>query len=322
MTKPDILITGTYPKWDMGPMEESFTLHTIEPGAPSSSLPRDVAEKITGMAMKGHAHVGPDYLDALPNLGMIANYGVGYDTIDVEAASDRGIPVTNTPDVLSGDVADLAAGMLLARARNMVAADAWVRSGNWAAKGDFPLQKRVWGKRVGIVGLGRIGREIADRLAAFKMEISYSSRAAKETPGWTHYTDPAAMAAKVDYLVIALAGGPETAGLVSSKVINALGPDGILLNISRGSTVDEEALLKALETGAIAGAALDVFNNEPDIDQRFLALENVVLQPHQASATQDTREAMGALQRENLAAYYAGKPLITPVNEAGKTFGK
>ena len=303
MTKPDILVIGSYPDWDMEGLREGYTLHD-EPGP-----------GIRAVAMKGHRPLDGALMDSLPDLGLIANFGVGYDAIDVAAATERGIKVTNTPDVLTDDVADLAVGMLIAATRHIPQADAYVRAGRWKAEGEYPLLRKVSGKRAGIVGLGRIGRAIADRLAAFQMPISYYSRAPKETPaGWTHHADPAALAAEVDYLVVALAGGPDTVGLVGREAIEALGPEGMLVNISRGTTVDEAALLDALESGALGSAALDVFASEPDLDSRFLKLANVLLQPHQASATIETRQAMGQLQRDNMAAFFAGKPLLTPVN--------
>lgn len=303
MTKPDILVIGSYPEWDMEGLQAEYTVHD-EP-----------APGIRAVAMKGHRRLNGTFMDSLPDLGLIANFGVGYDAIDVAAATERGIKVTNTPDVLTDDVADLAVGMLIAATRQMPQADAYVRAGRWAAEGEYPLLRKVSGKRAGIVGLGRIGRAIADRLAAFHMPIAYYSRAPKDTPeGWQHYADLAKLAAEVDYLIVALAGGPETAGLVSREVIAALEPDAMLVNISRGTTVDEGALLDALESGALGSAALDVFASEPDIDPRFLKLDNVLLQPHQASATVETRQAMGQLQRDNMAAFFAGKPLLTPVN--------
>ena len=210
-------------------------------------------------------------------------------------------------------MADLAVALLLAESRRMVAADVWTRAGNWP-QGEFPLARKMSGRRIGVLGLGRIGREIADRLAAFKAEIHYFARSEKPTPGWHWHADPVALAAAVDDLVIAVVGGPETAGLVSAEVIAALGPDGILVNISRGSVVDEAALLDALQQGRLRGAGLDVFLNEPRIDPRFLALSNVTLLPHVGSATHETRAAMGALQRQNILALLGDEPLVTPVN--------
>ncbi|MSU88769.1 2-hydroxyacid dehydrogenase [Rhodobacteraceae bacterium 2CG4] len=311
MTKPDVLLIGDYPDWDTEALAAAYTVHR---GAPEA-LGADLATRIRAVAFKGHAPFGAGQMDALPGLGLIANFGVGYDAVDVEAATARGIRVTNTPDVLTDDVADLAVGMLLAATRHMVQADAWVRQRRWATEGTYPLLRKASGKRAGIVGLGRIGRAIADRLAAFDMPISYTSRAPKDVPaGWTHYTDPAEMAAQVDYLVVALAGGPETAGLVTRQALEALGPEGMLVNISRGTTVDEEAMIALLQSRKLGAAALDVFLNEPDPDPRLLELDNVLLQPHQASATVETRQAMGQLQRDNLAAFFADRPLKTPVN--------
>jgi lactate dehydrogenase-like 2-hydroxyacid dehydrogenase len=189
-----------------------------------------------------------------------------------------------------------------------------VRDGHWATQGDIPLNRKVSCSTVGILGLGRIGRDIADRLAAFKTDIHYHSRSEKDTPGWTYHADPVSLAKAVDFLFVALVGGPETEKYASKEVIAALGPDGVLINISRGSTVDEEALLDALESGALAGAGLDVFVGEPKINPRFLTLDTVVLQPHQGSGTVQTRAAMAKLQRDNVAAHLAGSKLLTPVN--------
>jgi lactate dehydrogenase-like 2-hydroxyacid dehydrogenase len=269
---------------------------------------------IRAVAYKGHKPFGAEAMDLLPQIGVIANYGVGYDAIDVVAAAARDIGVTNTPDVLSDDVADLAVALLIAQSRTMIRGHAHVMSGRWAAEGEIPLNRQVTGSTVGIVGLGRIGREIANRLAAFKMDIHYTSRSEKETPGWTYHGDVVAMAEAVDFLVVALVGGPETKNHVSRAAIEALGPRGVVVNISRGSTIDEGALLDALESGAIAGAGLDVFENEPNIDPRFLALDNVVLQPHQGSGSVQTRRAMAELQLANVAAHLKGDPLLTRVN--------
>ncbi len=283
---------------------------------PSAVPGLDAAQRdaITAVAYKGHHPFGAEEMSLLPNIGVIANYGVGYDAIDVKEASARHIKVTNTPGVLNDDVADLAVAMLIMQCREMEHASAWARSGKWAEQGEYRLNRKVSGGRAGIVGLGRIGREIADRLAAFKMDIHYWSRAEKDTPGWTHHADPVSLASAVDYLIVALVGGPDTEGFVSKEVIAALGPRGVVVNISRGSTIDEAALLEALESGAIAGAALDVFQNEPRIDPRFYALDTVVIQPHQGSGTVETRAAMAKLQRDNVLAFLAKEDLLTPVN--------
>lgn len=309
-----ILAVGPYSDSDAAALARDLDAHSLPGPAALADLPEATRAGIVAVAYKGHHAFGAAEMDLLPGLKLVANYGVGYDAIDTAAATARGVRVTNTPDVLNDDVADLAVGMLLMQVRQLAQAQDWARSGQWAAKGEYPLNRKFSGGRVGILGLGRIGREIANRLAAFKMEVHYHSRAPKQTPGWTFHADPVALAGAVDYLVVALVGGAETRGYVSRSVIGAMGPRSILVNISRGSVVDEGALLDALESGAIGGAALDVFLNEPHIDPRFYALPNVVVQPHQGSGTVETRAAMGQLQRDNISALLAGRPLLTPVN--------
>lgn len=278
------------------------------------ALDAATCEAVKAIAYKGHHAFGGAEMDRFANLGLIANFGVGYDAIDVDAASARGIKVTNTPDVLNDDVADLAVAMWLMQGREMRQAEAWVRDGSWGEKGPVPLNRKVSGGTVGIMGMGRIGRDIADRLAAFKCDIHYHARSEKETPGWTYHADPVDLARAVDFLFVALVGGPATEKYVSKEVIAALGDKGVIINISRGSTIDEEAMLDALESGALAGAGLDVFVGEPHLNPRFQKLDNVVLQPHQGSGTHETRAAMAKLQRDNVAAHLAGDVLLTPVN--------
>jgi lactate dehydrogenase-like 2-hydroxyacid dehydrogenase len=300
--------------------EERARLEAAHPtcfaGSPDDVAALSEASRATvkAIAFKGHNPLNGAVMDLLPNLGIIANYGVGYDAINVEDASARDIKVTNTPDVLNDDVADIAVGMMIAQSRNMVAGDALVRSGKWAAGESLPLNRKMSGSSVGIVGLGRIGRDIADRLAAFKMDIHYHARSEKQTPGWTYHADVVSLASTVDYLVIALVGGKATEKYVSRDAIAALGSRGVIINISRGSTIDEEALIEALANGTIAGAGLDVFNDEPKIDERFYALETAILQPHQGSGTVETRRAMAELQLANVSAHLAGTDLLTPVN--------
>lgn len=308
------LAIGSFTETESAALKSDLGAMVIASPADLASVDEAARRSIKAVAYKGGKPFGATEMDLLPGLGIVANFGVGYDAIDVAAATKRGIKVTNTPDVLNDDVADLAVAMMIMQGREMLQANAWAHSGNWAAKGEYRLNRKVSGSTVGIVGLGRIGREIADRLAAFKMEIHYHSRTEKETPGWTWHADPVSLARAVDYLVVALVGGKATENYISREVIDALGPRGVVVNISRGSTVDEAALLEALESGKIAGAALDVFQNEPKIDPRFYALPNVVIQPHQGSGTVETRAAMAALQRRNIAAFLAGQPLETPVN--------
>lgn len=314
MSKPHVLACGDMPDWDVAYLNEHFAVQPLPADISPTKVPNP--EDVVAIAWKGHGALGVEIMESFPNLRIIANYGVGYDSIDVAAAKARGIKVTNTPDVLTGEVADLAVGMLIAHARQIGMGDRWVRDGHWEERGPMPFTKRVFGKKAGIVGLGRIGIAIARRLAAFEMPISYTSRVPKDVPSeWTRCPDLTEMASDVDYLVVALAGGPDTAKIVNKSVIEALGPEGMLVNISRGSTIDEGALLDALESGKLGSAALDVFENEPEIDPRFLKLKNVLLQPHQASATEETRRAMGRLMADNLRAFYSDEPLLSEVPE-------
>lgn len=309
-----VLAIGNYNSKDRTALVDAFDALVIGSVGEVAGLDEALRRGIKGVAYAGHHAFGGEAMDALPALGIIANYGVGYDAINVGDATARGIKVTNTPDVLNDDVADLAIAMWLMQGREMRAAEARVRSGAWAADGPAPLNRKLSGGTAGIMGMGRIGRDIADRLAAFKMDIHYHARSEKETPGWTYHADPVDLARAVDFMFVALVGGPDTVNYVSREVIAALGPKGVIVNISRGSVIDEGALLDALESGAIAGAGLDVFVAEPHVDPRFLTLENVVLQPHQGSATVQTRAAMAQLQRDNVAAHLAGKDLLTSVN--------
>lgn len=314
MTKPSILSFETYYSWDTAAMEELFDVHQFPVSGNSNDLPLEVRAGIRAFAFKGHSTLGADIIDAFPNLALIANYGAGYDTIDVAYAASKNIKVSNTPDVLTDDVADLAVGMLIAVSRDICGAARWVSTGEWGKSGAYPLQRTVSGKTVGILGMGRIGRAIGDRLQAFKMDIHYSSRSKKDYAGdWVYHEDVEMLAKAVDFLIVAVSAGPDTADIISKDVIKALGSDGILVNISRGITVDENALIEALETGGLRAAALDVYKNEPHIDARLLSLNNVLLQPHQSSGTIETRKKMGELQRENLLAFFADEPLLTPI---------
>lgn len=310
-----IIAIGPYSGTDAKALQTEFDAQHLPDLAAIADLPQDQRSQIAAVAFMGHQPFDGRIMDLLPGLNLIANFGVGYDAIDVAAASQRGIRVTNTPDVLNDDVADLAVAMWIAQARDFELAMQNARSGDWGQGVKLPLARKASGRRVGILGMGRIGREIADRLAAFKCDIHYQSRSRKDTPeSWTYYADPVELARAVDDLVIAVVGGPETEGFVSAAVIGALGPDGVIVNISRGSVIDEEALIAALSSGAIRGAALDVFRGEPQVDPRLMALANLLPLPHIGSATVETRAAMGALQRANLHAVLAGHEPVTPVN--------
>lgn len=252
-------------------------------------------------------------MDRLPGLRAIVNFGVGYDSTDVEEATRRGIAVANTPDVLNDCVADTAVGLVIDVMRRLSAADRFVRRGDWAAGAAYPLTRRVTGARVGILGLGRIGRAVAHRLGPFDVRLSYHSRSPKDDVPWSYAATPVELAAGVDVLVVATSGGPESAGLVDAEVLAALGPDGFLVNVARGSVVDEAALVAALEQGRIAGAGLDVFADEPHVPQSLLGRDDVVLLPHLASGTVETRQAMADLVLANVAAFLDHGALLTPV---------
>ena len=312
MTKPQLLQVGAYPEWDQGPLDAAFTMHRYFEAADKAAFLAEVGPQVRAIATRGDLGADAAMIAACPKLEMIAVYGVGYDGVDLAACRARGIRVTNTPDVLTEDVADLGIGMMLMLSRGMQAAAEWVASGDWAAKGGFALQRKVSGKRAGVLGLGRIGLAVARRLEGFGMEIAYSGTAAKDVP-WEFVADPVALAARSDFLFVTLAATPATRHIVNGAVIAALGKTGMLVNVSRAANIDEEALLTALEAGALGGAALDVFEGEPKLNPRFLALKNVLLQPHHASGTYETRAAMGKLMRDNLAAHFAGHPLLTEV---------
>ena len=314
MSKPQVLQVGPYPDWDQGPLDTQFTMHRYFEAADKQAFLREVGPGIRGIATRGELGANRAMIEACPKLEVISVYGVGFDAVDLNAARERGIRVTNTPDVLTNDVADLGVAMMLCLSRGMVGAEHWVRDGSWAAKGLYPLQHRVWGKRAGILGLGRIGFEVGKRLAGFDSEISYSDVSAKDyAKDWRFVPSAVDLARDCDFLFITLAASVQTRHIVNAEVIEAVGPTGMIINISRASNIDEEALLAALENGKLGSAALDVFEGEPKINPRFLKLNNILLQPHQASGTFETRKAMGKLVRDNLAAHFSGQPLLTPV---------
>lgn len=314
MTKPEVLQIGPYPEWDQVPLDNAFTVHRYFEAEDKTALLAKVGPRIRALATRGELGADQSLIEACPNLEVISVYGVGYDAVDLAACRARGIKVTNTPDVLTGDVADLGVAMMLTLARGMVGAENWVRSGQWAAQGLYPLQSRIWGKRAGILGLGRIGFEVAKRLSGFDMEIAYSGVSAKSyARDWTFIPDAIALAEQSDFLFVTLAASADTRHIVGAEVIKALGPEGMVINISRASNIDEEALIAALASGTLGSAALDVFEDEPALDQRFLDLPNVLLQPHHASGTVETRKAMGKLVRDNLSAHFAGAALLTEV---------
>ena len=314
MTKPEILQIGPYPEWDQGPLEDAFSVNRLFEVPDRDAFLLEKGKDIQAIATRGELGADRALIEKCPKLELISVYGVGFDAVDLVTCKERNIRVTNTPDVLTKDVADLGVAMMLCLSRGMIGAEAWVRNGQWAQEGLYPLKRRVFGRKAGILGLGRIGFEVGKRLAGFDMDIAYSDVSEKEfARDWTFIDNPISLANHVDFLFVTLAASAETRHIIGADVIEALGPEGMLINISRASNVDEEALIAALSTGRLGSAALDVFEGEPALDPRFLELENVLLQPHHASGTIETRKAMGKLVRDNLCAHFAGKPLLTPV---------
>lgn len=314
MTKPTILQVGPYPEWDQTPIDAAFDAKRLFEADDKDAFLAEHGPNIKAIATRGELGADAAMIAACPNVELISVYGVGYDAVDLDACRARGIRVTNTPDVLTKDVADLGVAMMLCQSRGMIGAETWVRDGSWEKHGLYPLKRRVFGRNVGILGLGRIGFEVGKRLAGFDMNIAYSDVSAKDyAPDWTFIQDPVALAEHSDFLFVTLAASAETRHIVGPKVIDALGPDGMVINISRAANIDEDALIAALSDGRLGSAALDVFENEPALDPRFLDLPNVLVQPHHASGTIETRQAMGQLLRDNLTAHFAGKDLPTAV---------
>lgn len=270
-------------------------------------------DEFTAVVTSGRTGVDAALMRALPNLGAVVNFGVGFDTTDVDAAEARGVGVSNTPDVLTDCVADTAVGLMIDTLRQFSASDRYVRAGRWPVDGNYPLTRQVSNTRVGIIGLGRIGTAIAKRLSAFGCEISYHNRHRVEDSPYTYAASPVELASAVDVLIVAAAGGGGTRGLVDGDVLDALGPQGYLINIARGSVVDQDALVAALLGGRLAGAGLDVFADEPKVPEELFGLDTVVLLPHVASGTEQTRAAMEALTLRNLDSFLQTGTLITPV---------
>ncbi len=276
-------------------------------------LSADEAAQATVAVTSGVWGVRGEHLDQLPNLGAVVNFGVGYDSTDVHEANRRGVVVSNTPDVLTDCVADLALGLVIDVMRRLSAADRFVRRGEWAS-GQVPaLARRVTGARVGILGLGRIGQAIAHRLEAFDATISYHNRRERDDVAYAYAVSARELAQGCDVLIVAAAGGAESRHLVDADVLDALGPDGFVVNVARGTVVDERALVTALEEGRIAGAGLDVFADEPRVPEALLGRDDVVLLPHLGSATVETRAAMTDLALANVEAFLSDGTLVTPV---------
>jgi len=311
--KIDVLSIGSFPAATNAELAKRFAItHHFNRPAPNA-LGAELKARIRAIATEANRGANRALIEALPRLEVISLFGVGTDSVDLAAARERNIPVTNTPGILTDEVADLAIGLMLASARQIVFADRYVRDGSWASKGPIPLGRSVGGKTMGVLGLGGIGRAIADRGAAYRMRIIDSDLGCKPEVPYEYVADIVELARQSDYLMIVCRGGPETRHLVSAAVIDALGPAGTLINVARGSVVDEVALIAALAEGRLGHAALDVFESEPNPSPELLKLPNVLVQPHHGSATVETRTAIGQLMIDNLGAHFAHKPLLTPV---------
>ena len=308
--KPEILQIGPMMAHIEAALNDAYKVHRLWEAEDEAALLAKAAPKVRAAATASGC--SRKVIEALPKLEVISSFGVGYDSVDVAACRERGVKLCNTPDCLNDAVAELTLGLMLALCRRIPQTDQYVRTGKWLG-GNYPLTGELTGARVGILGLGRIGKEIAARCQAFKMRVAYHGRNEQPYVPYEYFASLTEMARAVDWLVVIAPGGPETRGIVSRQVMGALGPRGYLVNIARGSIVDEKALVELLQSGALGGAALDVFEDEPKVPQALMGLDNVVLSPHQGSATTKTRKAMGDMVVDNLAAHFAGKPLLSQV---------
>jgi lactate dehydrogenase-like 2-hydroxyacid dehydrogenase len=310
--KPEIIITARGHAGTMATLQSEFTAHLMADAADRAAFLKQHAPNVRALATFGPGIVDGKLMDQLPKLELISNFGVGVDAINLDDAKKRRIIVTNTPDVLNEAVADVALALILNTVRRFPQSEQYLRAGNWAARGPYPLTTDIGAKVLGVLGLGRIGEAIVKRAMTCGMQIRYHNRNRKDVP-YAYDPDPVTLAKNSDVLLVVTPGGPDTNKLVNAKVLDALGPEGYLVNIARGSVIDEPVLLRYLQENKIAGAGLDVFADEPRVPPEFFTLENCVLFPHVGSATVETRKAMGDLQIENLRLHFAGKPVKTRV---------
>ena len=317
MAKPGLLHTGPMMDLIEQGVAPAFEVHRLHQAPDREALLTRIAPSVRAICTGSHTGVRTDaaLMARFPNLKIIGNFGVGYDTIDIPVAANRGVVITNTPDVLTEEVADTTLGLLLATLREFYDAEKWLRDGRWPGEGDYRLTASLRDRSVGIAGFGRIGKAIARRIEAFGIPVSYFGRNPQAGVANRYYSDLVTMARDIDTLILVIPGGPATANVVDARVLEALGPRGILINMARGSVVDEAALIAALKARTILRAGLDVFVGEPNINPEFMQLDNVTLLPHVGSASNHTRGAMGQLVVDNLLAFAAGKPPKTPVPE-------
>ncbi len=315
LAKIDILVPGQLPEKTQETLDQHFVAVRIGEPEELDRLSPDLLTRFRGVARGAHFAIARALIDRLPKLEIIANFGVGYDGINLKAAAERGIVVTNTPDVLTEEVADTALGLILMTVRELSAAERHLRAGNWVREGNYPLTSTLRDRTVGIVGLGRIGMAIARRLDAMQVPVVYHTRHPRTDVGYRYFADLRTMAETVDLLVVVIPGTPETKDLIDREILAALGPSGILINMGRGTVVDEKALIEALRARTILAAGLDVFPDEPNVAPELIALSNTVLLPHVGSASVHTRNAMGQLVVDNLTSWFEKGAPLTPVPE-------
>ena len=316
MAKADVLMIAPMLPLVIEKLSDAFTLHRLWEAPDRESFLWEVGPQIRGLAVGGGGHkpIGAELYDLLPKLEILSSFGVGYDHIDAREAARRGIVVTNTPGVLDDEVADLAIGLLLATIRQLPQSDRYLRQGHWLEK-PYPLTTTLRGRTVGVLGLGRIGKSIARRIEAFGVPVMYHGRSEQADVPYRYFPTLVGLAEAVDVLIVIAPGGAGTKHIVNAQVLQALGPNGILINVARGSLVDEQALIEALRNRTILSAGLDVFEDEPRVPQELIDIEHTVLLPHVGSATVHTRNAMGQLVVDNLVSWFAGKGPLTPVHE-------
>ena len=311
--KPHVLIYAPWYEPAMDRLDEIAITHHFYEADNKEDFLKEYGPKCSVI---GTMHYCPaSLMDAVPNLKLILNFGVGYDGVDIPAATKRGVTVVNTPDVLNDCVADMALSLILAGRRKVLDADRYIRSGDWEKKGNFEYVHNVHSSKIGILGLGRIGLEIAHRCQAFKMDIAYHQRTKRSELNFKFYESLIDMAKDCEILVAIIPGGETTEKIIDERVIEAIGPTGLLVNVARGTVIDNEALARCLKDGRLGGAALDVFPNEPTVPESLLEIDtNLILTPHMASATHLTRMKMGMILYDNLMALRDGTPFKTPIN--------
>jgi lactate dehydrogenase-like 2-hydroxyacid dehydrogenase len=315
MSRTDILMTAPMMPIVIEALDKAVTLHRLWEQTDKEAFLKEFGPRIRGVATSTlFGRVDASLLDRLPNVEIVSSFGVGYDNVDAAEAAKRNIVVTNTPGVLDDEVADLTLGLLLATLRKIPQADRYLRDGKWL-KASFPLSATLRERKVGIVGLGRIGKAIARRLSGFDVSIAYHGRTQQDDVAYSYYPTVTGLAEACDVLIVITPGGASTRHLINADVLKALGPTGVLINVARGTVVDEQALIHALKSGTILSAGLDVYEDEPRVPQELIDLEHVVLLPHIASASVHTRNAMGKLVADNLISWFDGKGPLTPVAE-------